>query len=310
MPRADETSRSDVTPSFAGLGTGAGVGSRAALDPGNYIDFAVPQTQIRFRFDALYDTNRPNRGEYYYAKPGFFRSSGIDPSAGGPPLPETNIDSTQELYTYVEYATSERFSLFLDVPFRFINPEVNSNEAGLGDISGGFKFAFISQDDRTVSAQLRLWADTGDARRGLGNDHYTVEASVLFNQQVSDQTYLFGKVCDWIPLDGTDFAGNVILYGLGVNYVLAESCSLRVVPTAEMLGWTFLSGKEFVPGTGVQDASGDTIINAHVGVRFGFGDRGEGGLLNQSEFAISYGRALTGEFIYKDILRAEIRFPF
>jgi hypothetical protein len=277
---------------------------------GNYIDFAVPQTQFRLRFDSMYDSNRPNRGEYFYPKPGFFRIDGTDPTAAGPPLRETNIDSTQELHAYLEYATSDRFSVFAEVPFRFINPEVNSNESGLSDVSAGFKFAVIAQEDRTVTTQLRLYADTGDGDKGLGTEHYTIEASLLFNEQLSDRTYLFGKVCDWIPLDGSDFAGNVLLYGLGVNYVLSESCSFRVVPTAEILGWTFLSGKEFVPGAGVQDASGDTIINAHLGIRFGIGDRGDGGLLNRSEFAISYGRALTGEVIYKDLIRAEIRFPF
>src|SRR4029077_20852552 len=33
-----------------------------------YIDGAIPLNQIRFRFDAAYDDNRPDRGEFCYSQ--------------------------------------------------------------------------------------------------------------------------------------------------------------------------------------------------------------------------------------------------
>ena len=48
-------------------------------------------------------------------------------------------------------------------------------------------------------------------------------------------------------------------------------------------------------------ASGDTIINAKLGVRAG-GQR--------QDFYVGYGRALTGEQWYQDIVRFEYRLKF
>ena len=75
---------------------------------------------------------------------------------------------------------------------------------------------------------------------------------------------------------------------------------------AAKLGWTFIDGQEFSPlidtPNHIESADGDTILNAKAGVRIGVGDN--------SEVAVSYGRALTGEFLYKNIIRAELRYKF
>src|SRR5262249_16375771 len=107
-----------------------------------YIDSAIPQTMYRFRFDSAYDNNRPDRPAFFYAKCGCFRTAGLDSKAFGPPLQETSVDY-QEITNYLEVRATERLSTFLEVPVRFINPEQNANESGLGDINFGFKYAFI-----------------------------------------------------------------------------------------------------------------------------------------------------------------------
>jgi hypothetical protein len=69
------------------------------------------------------------------------------------------------------------------------------------------------------------------------------------------------------------------------------------------VGWTVLDGKEFNADTGqILDASGDTIVNAKMGVRLWWG--------NQNSFYLGYGRALTGDVWYKEIFRAEYRLAF
>ena len=60
----------------------------------------------------------------------------------------------------------------------------------------------------------------------------------------------------------------------------------------------------------VERARGDTIVNAKLGVRAGFGDRCDTGWLSRSDLYVGYGRALTGEVWYKDIVRAEFRVRF
>src|SRR5262249_756003 len=102
------------------------------------------------------------------------------------------------------------------------------------------------------------------------------------------------------------FAGTVIRYGVSFSYLALDSCRYRVLPVAEVVGWTFLSGKESIPGNVIRDASGDTIVNAKVGMRLGFGNLSPPGFLSGTRLGISYGRALTGELVYKDIVGGEL----
>jgi len=71
------------------------------------------------------------------------------------------------------------------------------------------------------------------------------------------------------------------------------------------LGWSVLDGKaRFVTPSGVvtEDADGHTIVNAKFGARFLLG--------NQRDLYVGYGRSLTGQRWYNDIIRADVRFRF
>jgi hypothetical protein len=296
---------------FAGLTAGAGVGSSVALNSAvTYIDSAIPQSMIRFRFDSAYDDNRPDRGEFFYPKCGCF-SGGNGP---GPPLMETKIQSYQEYSTYLEYAPTDRISGFVEIPIRAINPELNANEAGLGDINAGFKYAFVRNEDTVITFQLRTYAPSGAGTQGLGTAHTTVEPALLFYHQLAPRLQLEGEFRDWIPIGGTEFESNVVRYGLGVSYLAFDNGHFRILPVTEFVGWTFLNGMEFSPDintpTMTKSAGGDTIVNAKFGLRIGFGAATDPGVLSRTEIAISYGRALTGDVLYKDIIRAELRFRF
>jgi hypothetical protein len=296
----------------AGMGGAAG-GSTFALDDVGYIDDAIPRTMFRLRFDAQYDNNRPDRAEFFYGKCGCFRQSG-DPKAPGPPQVETSID-TQDLSAYLEVAVGNRASGFVEVPWRFLNPEQNLNANGIGDMNFGGKFAIIAQQDTYFTFQFRTYLPTGDALKGLGNDHVSFEPALLLYQRLGERLAVQAELRDWIPVDGTDFAGNVLRYGFGASYLAFNRTNFRVMPSAEVVGWSVLSGKELaLASVGVpavtHDAEGDTIINAKVGVRFGFGALEERGLLSASDLYIGYGRCLTGEFWYKDIMRIEYRMKF
>jgi hypothetical protein len=291
---------------------GAGIGSSAELDPG-YIDLAAPRTQVRIRFDAMYGDNRPDRADFFYPKCGCFQALG-QRDAHGPPLPETNVDA-QELMFYGEYAFGERFSSFVEIPIRYINPDVNANASGLSDVNFGFKYAMLYSPERILTFQLRATAPSGEPTLGLGTNNWWLEPAFLFEKQLSPRMALLGEFRDSIPVAPTDdFAGNVLRYGIGVSYMVYSGCHVRVTPITELVGWTVLSGKEFstdLPGSGVKSAAGDTIVNAKFGVRFNFGDQSDGGtFLSHSDFYVGYGRALTGDVWYKDILRVEYRLRF
>jgi hypothetical protein len=314
---------------FGGAAAGSGIGGGVAVarDGAAYLDSAIPRTEVRFRFDAYYDSNRPDRAEFFYAKCGCFRfvSTGADPNAKGPftlpkfdqngniipnsALPNFHVDY-QEIRSYIEVAYDSRFSAFLEVPVRFINPDATPDFNGLGDINFGAKYAIIADCDQYVTAQLRMYTPTGDPFKGLGTNHWTVEPGLLYYRTLSERLSLQAQVEDWIPIGGTDFAGNVLNYGAGLTYAAFCGPSFRVSPVVELVGWTVLSGKELALDQGVRSSGGRTIVNAKVGLRFGLGDVSQPGLLNQSDIYLGYGRALTGDFWYKDMLRAELRLRF
>jgi hypothetical protein len=291
----------------------AGVQGGRGVAFGSYIDSALIRNQLRIRYDAASDDNRPDRAEFFYAKCGCFRTASgptRDPNAPGPPLAETSVDY-QDIMAYAEWAPMARFSVFIEAPVRFLNPEVNNHTDGFADMNAGVKLALISERDQVLTFQFRTYIPTGADHRGLGTDHVSLEPALLYWQEVSKQLYMEAELRDWIPVGGTDFAGNVIRYGVGLSYfVLGEpqlpgqhvESAWSVAPTLEFVGWTVLSGKESAPDIGVKDAAGDTIVNAKMGFRLGYGD-------NHS-LAVSYGRALTGTVWYKDIIRVEYRLAF
>jgi hypothetical protein len=293
--------------SFAAVGTSE---TSLATPIAGYIDSAIPFTHFKLRFDAAYDINRPDRAEFFYAKCGCFAVGHPFVNAPGPRLSETRVDY-QDISSYVEVALDKRFSCFVEAPFRFLNPEQNANTAGFADMNFGFKYAMIAEPDQYFTFQLRTYIPTGDAGHGLGTDHVSLEPALLFYKQLSKRFFLEGEVRDFIPIGGTDFAGNVFSYGASLSYLLFDTGHVRVFPVAEILGWTVLSGREFAfPENVVVNAAGDTIVNAKFGVRVGFGESTMQGFLSRADMYVGYGTALTGDFWYRDILRMEFRLRF
>src|SRR5262245_4372585 len=293
-------------------GEQAAIAERAG---GAYLDSAVPITQFRLRVDSAYNNNRPDRAEFFYPKCGCFRVAALqrqpggDINAAGPPLSETFVDH-QEIRPYFEFAPSDRWSVFIEVPYRWINPDINSNQDGIGDIMAGFKYAFIAEQNRFVSFQLATYAPTGLGMNGLGTNHVSIEPALLYYQTLSDRLTLQAEVRDWIAIGGSDYAGNVLRYGLGLTWLANDPCSnVRVYPVGEVVAWNVLTGKESTAAAVTLDSDA-TIVNGKLGVRFGFGQPDGPGIFGRSDLYIGYARALTGAVWYKDMYRLEYRMRF
>jgi hypothetical protein len=189
------------------------------------------------------------------------------------------------------------------VPARLINPELNANDAGFADLDAGFKFAFIQSEDQVATFQFRTYAPTGDSRRGLGTNHVTVEPALLLYNKLVDRFGVESELRLWTPIGGTDFAGEIVRYGIGLHYDLVKASQHTITPVAEFVGWTILDGKEtVVPPSGaafIHDAGGETILNAKLGVFLKFGDR--------ADVYAGYGRPLTGDRWYENTVRLQFR---
>jgi hypothetical protein len=259
-----------------------------------YIDTAIPMNQIRLRFEAGYDYPFPDRGGFTYSRSSIAGGQSAEPRA-----------SYQEVSAYAEFCPMANLSVFAEVPVRAINPTDDPDATGVGDISGGVKYAFFTDEDALLTAQLRVYAPTGDSGLHLGSGHASIEPALLAWSRLAEGFFGEGELRLWIPVGGGDqsYNSHVVRYGIGTSYAVWEKDGLTVLPVLEFVGWTFLDGQKHVNtpdgmGTTV-GAGGDTIVNAKLGVRF----RTEMG-----DFYVGYGRALTGEPFYKDVLRAEYRF--
>ena len=280
---------------------------------GGYLDNAVIRNRFRLRFDNGSGINQPSRAEYFYAKCGCFRT-GIpagtpnhDPNAFGPG-PNLDIEGMggvdyQEYQGYLELAPVDWISGFVEMGIRSINPELNDNTTGLGDMRAGFKMYLYSQDEQYLTFQLRTYIPTGDSDRGLGTNHVSLEPGVLFYKRIGDRIGLEGEFKDWISVGGTDFSGNVLQYGGGIGYDIYRCRGWTVTPILETVGWTVLTGRQtdVTTTTLSSSSSGDTIVNVKPGVRI----RKD----KQSLYA-GYGRAITGDVWYQDIFRVEYRLDF
>jgi hypothetical protein len=256
----------------------------------SFLDSAVPLNRIRTRYDLNYTNRRPTRSEFLYMKEAL-------------PLNETRIDQ-QEISTYVEFAISPWLSFFAETPFRVVNPEINGNKSGNGDLSFGGKLAIFDTKTFLLSAQLRASAPMHTSPI-LGNT-WAIEPALLANWQIIEAVTLEGEVRYWTAFNDHAYRGDVLRYGLGLTYGHRVSNMVTLMPVLEVIGWTTLGGKMDVPIPGglfqTENASGETIVNGALGVRTALGD--------VADFYLGYSRAITDAAWYRDVFRLEIRFMY
>lgn len=273
-------------------------------------------------------------------QPGFIqtnRNRGLDP------LP-ASLDH-QELSAALELVLTRRVSIFVEVPFRTIHLKTGFNEpdgtefglppnesprlhdaleefgtnfGGLSDIVSGLKFGIVEDDYRALTFQLRTFFPSGNTRNGAGTGHFSIEPALLHWRRLGERASFQSQVKAWIPLDGSrnifdgrSFAGNILIYGMGLGYDLIQRQNFRVSPVAEFVGWTVLNGFEasFGPGFGrfggvpddhgAVEVAGTTVINAKLGVRTTLG--------RYDDIYIGFGHALTTARWYRDLIRVEYR---
>jgi hypothetical protein len=292
-----------------------------------YIDNAIVGNEIRIRFDAGFDNNRPDRAEFFYAQCGC--NLMVAPNAPGPKPGLVTHLNFQQLYLRAEYAPVHRLSFYADVPIRWVQPQTFvpasvvaapgfSNQSGISDVWAGFKFAVLSSSDHYLTFQFSAGFPSGDSSKGLGTNHYSVQPELLYFQRITDRWSFEGQIGDTHPIGSSsapsgsptgpfnDFAGDVFVYGLGPSYQLYKGENVRVTPVLELVGWRLLSGLEtngnLIPNYPIVSSDGINIVNLKAGFRTSIGSR--------NSIYVGYGQALTHEMWYKHIVRIEYRYTF
>jgi hypothetical protein len=261
-----------------------------------WIDSAVPRSAAGLRFDHMFNNRQPMRAEYYHPRGGPGANTGF-------PFVETRIDY-QELTSFAEYGLTPWLSAFIEAPYRWLNPEINRNQSGAGDMRYGMKICTWSSDNCIATILFRVYQPS--ARRDtLGTGHWSIEPGLLAAYRVNNMIHLEGEFRYWVPLGSSDFAGNILRYGAGVSYGHKKN-GFWFIPVVEGIGWTVLSGKSIVASSPtefiIEDAHATTIVNAYAGLRCGYG--------HKVDFYLGYGRSLTGDVWQRESFRFEARFTY
>lgn len=289
-----------------------------------YIDDPIVRSKVRVRYELGFGNTVPDRAEFFYGKCGCYRDLAAalpvayDPDAPGPGPGAANDLDFRQLFVFGEYAATDRVSVFAELPVRSIRPQSFApgvpntgggfeNHTGIGDLRAGAKLALRGDERYALTAQVSAMLPTGDARKGLGTDHASIEPSLLYFRQLTDRVTIETQGGVRFPIKGSDpvpitaddrFAGNVLFYGIGPSVEVYRSARLRVAPIVELVGWRVLDGMQTVDGA-PSDAAGTNIVNMKFGARVRWNDRGS--------FYVGYGHALTKAVWYENIVRFEYR---
>ena len=284
-----------------------------------YINDGSIRSGVRVRFDAGDGIDAPDRAELFYPKCGCYRDlpadhPAFDPDAPGPGPGIASDLRFQQLYVQAEYAASDRFSVFGELPVRWLQPQEFvpdtgsfGDQSGLSDLRVGAKFGMVSTETTALTLQLLTQIPTGDGRKGLGVEHYSFEPAVLYNQAFNDRVRLEGQFGVILPSDGADgiatteesFAGKVLYYGIGPSIEVYRGDTVSFAPVVELVGWRVLDGFQTSTLSAVDNLD---IVNLKIGGRFIFRDT--------NSIYVGYGRALTDAVWYENIVRFEYRFGF
>lgn len=256
------------------------------------IETTQPMNNLRLRLDLGGGLDYPDRSEFFWAKS---------------KAPEQSV-SHQDFVLMFERG-GDRYSTQLHLPLRFLNPELNDNTSGFGDLVIANKLVLFDGNDFQFTGMLRTQLPTGSKTRGLGTGHVALEPGLLGRYRVSPWSYLHGEVRYVIPLGGDpDHSGQVLRYGAGISYLWADSPTYAVMPTLEFIGHSFLSGQKSLPGSETTiAANGDNLYMLYPGIRFAKDTNGDLGII---EYGMSLGLPFQPKQFYDSVVRFDFRVNF
>ncbi|MEO1527600.1 MAG: hypothetical protein AAFX06_19395 [Planctomycetota bacterium] len=263
------------------------------------MDAAKPSNNIRFRLEAGYDWEFPDRAEFFWSRLG-----GKGPSLTVPT--ESSVDY-QDLRLAIEVG-GPKFSATTELPLRFINPTELENTGGLGDLILTTKTVMVDGERFRLTQVLRNQLATGTAKSGRGNGHVSMEPGVVAAYQWTDRTMIHSELKLWFPIGGEPgFSGPILRYGFGAANLLYDSDTFAILPTFEVVGWSVLNAQRTGTLGAITSIDGEDIINIYPGMRI---VRDFGGDYGMFDFGINGGFAVTSRHWYDSLIRMDLRWSF
>jgi hypothetical protein len=223
-------------------------------DAAFFADAPRPITQMRLRFDNVWDFTFPDRAEYVWAAQR--AAAGAAPVVPAPAVPGARVSTPKgpappqreidyyQVSLYTEVAVG-RFSAFIEMPYREVNSIGGVTDfSGFGDLSFGTKSLLLDCPLGQLGFQFKVFTPTGQASHGLGTGHVSLEPSLLLGLRLAPDTYLQTQWAYWIPIAGDQiFAGDIFHYHVSLNQVLWRPLSrVEFIGTLEFNGFSVLDG--------------------------------------------------------------------
>lgn len=293
-----------------------------------FTDPARPVTQIRLRGDFGWDYTLPDKAEYFWARVGGFtiagtqtmsngkgpRHPGGDPGAAPNPMSpilvpnfgENRLDY-RDGSLYIEGAL-ELVGVFIELPYRAIDPETYPAAAGLGDLVIGTKTLLLDSELLQYALQFKIFTPTGNFTKGLGTGHVSLEPSWLAACKLGPDTWFQYQLAYWFPLGGdNDAQGPVFHYHLSLNQLLCRCGhhhTVELIGTLEATGYEITGGAYTDPTTGFLLRARDVgnILNVGPGIRLN--------VCNKVDFGMGAQIAVTSDHLAQNLFRAEFRCRF
>jgi len=254
-------------------------------------DSPRPVTQTRIRWDAGFGLGFPDTSEFFWAQE----------KVKGPGAAESAL-RYNSLSLYQEIA-AKNFSMFVEVPYLNVDPNINPSAAGLGDMNVGLKTVLLDRELLLVSFQFRTFIPTGNFSAGLGTGHVSLEPSVLAALKITSKTYLQMQLAEWIPVGGTPgFASGVFHYHASLNQSLykKDDC-FNIIATAEVNGFSYRGQFTDLAGN-PEGIGGSSYVNVGPGVRVVF--------CNRCDLGLGMGFGIGNDHGPEQIYRTEFRVRF
>lgn len=261
------------------------------------IDPAQPFNNIRVRSAFGSGMQLPDRAEFFWGRT-------VD--RRGPPNGESVLDY-QDLRLRMELG-SKRFSTTFEVPFRAVDPVINKNHAGLGDLQLITKTVLWDGERWMLTQYFGTQFPTGSSRMGLGTGHVGLEPGFLFRNKWSEQTWLHGELKFWFPLGADpEHHGQTIKFATGINRVWRETDADAIVPSFELTTFSILNGLARDSTNALRRIDGDSMLYMTPGVRY-IVDPQRGGGLFEVGSALSF--AVTGTRFTDTTMLLDIRWSW
>jgi hypothetical protein len=273
----------------------------ALADAAFFQDAPRPVTQMRLRFDNVWNYPFPDKAEYLWARADG-RGAGPKPPAGV--LGEKRVEY-RDISLYNEVGIG-RFSTWMELPYRHVEPETFNGASGIADLVIGTKSLLLDCELLQVTFGFNTHVPTGNFTKGLGVNHVSLEPTLLMALKLTPTTYLQGEAAYWFPIGGDQtYEGPIFHYHLSLNHLLwCCGTGIKVVGNVELNGYEIMGGAFTDPFTGQPRSAKDVgdILSVGPGIRLIFCDKIDVGL--GSAFKV------TADSMGEEFLRAEFRWRF